>query len=763
MQQGSIQTLTSGTKTALFYVYRYTEIPFVQSFKRVAIYGCAVSRQTISSTIGKGKESTIELRNNSFDYLAKLFLSLQLPDVIIPTNTTNYMNARFAWSRNIGNLLIDECVLKLGGTPICQTKSPLWIQIQSEIFNPFSKLQLLNKLQGNQDKFTSYDSPDVSTGRIKSQHLVIVDLPFTFSGDLEDALPMFLFDGLQPQVTFKLINEIRWVCLYNSVMSPYIDQLDITTGNYFPLMISIDESLKCHLRNEAKYYYVVKDVDCKTVSALNPSNTIKINQASTSTLTKAVIGAVKTGDFSGQTFLTYNFGDMKEKDICQNFADLLAQGMLYFQSPAGLAIGDLTLPPEWSGTAGSNIGNIFILDPTKGYIDRTYLGNTVPDIYLRIKAPAAVLAEYTIAVNMNALAPTSGRIYGNSNWNFCCKLDTIEFDCILATVGGVANTIVRPTFTATSHRVNIKDCSLCLTKCNDYRASAAKVNDVIVYDGTNTGVFVNGTGSWINEIKHVFLAYDRTLPNYDEVSDVEKLCCFSENYPDRKGMVVISHTTKLDGKSFANGVADYGKFESSELTLNLVSPGTKNPFLSSPFKVVDDSNAKSVFEYFMILVKAPLFISTDSLNQIVDENALMNFIDDSILAGNRFASTRVEEFNGANTVGLGAKKTQQKGKGYCSNEAPVDRFAGLSTRTSQLVNPEQTRMASQYVRQYPQGYPANIPYADLVNSSPCKPSFCGPTNMYSQNVQQQQWKQNGDCDNGSCSRPLMSQMNSRRY
>ena len=63
MNSGVVATITSGNKNALFFVYRYTEIPFVQNFKRTAIFGYALSKQSIGSTIGKGKESIVDLRN----------------------------------------------------------------------------------------------------------------------------------------------------------------------------------------------------------------------------------------------------------------------------------------------------------------------------------------------------------------------------------------------------------------------------------------------------------------------------------------------------------------------------------------------------------------------------------------------------------------------------------------------------------------------------------------------------------------------------
>jgi hypothetical protein len=58
----------------------------------------------------------------------------------------------------------------------------------------------------------------------------------------------------------------------------------------------------------------------------------------------------------------------------------------------------------------------------------------------------------------------------------------------------------------------------------------------------------------------------------------------------------------------------------------------------------------------MVIVKAPLFITADNLDQVVNEKVLMDFIDETILAGNRFASARVEEYNGSNAIGFGQRK-----------------------------------------------------------------------------------------------------------
>jgi hypothetical protein len=768
MNAGQVATITSGNRNALFFIYRYTEIPFVQKFNRTAVFGYAISKQSIGSTIGKGKESIVDLRNNSFDYLQKFYLELQLPAVNIPVSAPNYLNARFAWSQNIGTMLVEECVLKLGGTPICQAKSNLWIQVQSEIFNPFTKLDLINNLQGNKKKITEFSSPQVD-GRIKSSEYLLIDLPFTFSGAIEDALPMFLFDGLQPQITFKLTYNIRSVCLYNNIMQPYIDQLDVTSGSYWPAVISIDDQLKCHLRNEAKYYYVVKDVDCKTVSALTPSHMIKISQASTSTLTKAIVGVIRTGDYLGQTFLTYKFtADKQDYQLCQDFANSLANSMIFLvrlSGPPPTVVDPTVVPSEWLGTSNSNFNNIYILDPNSGFIDRSTFSSVCPDKYLRIRVPKVVTDLYTVYVNLNTLAPSYDRLTGSSLFNFNTKIDEITYDCI------IDGTIKRPVVTASIHRINIKDCSLCVSKCIDLRSSASKVFDVIVNDQSNTGLFINGQGSWIQEIKHVFLSYDRTLTEYDLTVNLEKLSTFVENWPQRAGMVVISHTNSLHSAAFPNGTADYGKFESTELTLTLKDNTDVSPFLDSPFRIItDNGNTKSDFNYFMVIVKAPLFIASDNLYQEINETVLANFIDKCTVSGNRFAATRIESVDNM-TSGNGPvmKKPMQQqqqrmmqqgmqqgrgGRGPMGE--PYNKWSGFKPVETELIDTQQPDQQN-YQRVYPRGYP-NLPYSDLVTSSPC--SAYAPVDYNSTKMPPNEF---ANCANNACARPSASRLSQLKY
>ena len=134
------------SKTQEFFNYKAESFTYTQNFDRELAYGISTERYMIQQAVGVGKPFSFELKSKQMDYIAKVYLEIQLPQVRVPVESNaSLYDCRFGWCPNIGNALVKDMSFKLGGVIVIQKMTGMCVQLLHELLYPYGKMELYNR------------------------------------------------------------------------------------------------------------------------------------------------------------------------------------------------------------------------------------------------------------------------------------------------------------------------------------------------------------------------------------------------------------------------------------------------------------------------------------------------------------------------------------------------------------------------------------------------------------------------------------------
>ena len=632
MQQAQLITLS---KTQEFFNYKADRFTYTQNFDRNLAYGLSTERYMIQQAIGKGKPFSFELKSKQMDYVSKIYLEILLPQVRVPVETNpNLVNARFAWCPNIGNALIKDMSFKLGGVTVVQKMTGLAIQLQHEILYPYGKMKVYDRLVGNDKYLTAVSSPgktSSSIGVLKESKTILVDLPFSFCMSREDALPILVFTNIQATIEVEFVDDLKTVTMFNDLMKEYVDNINFSNAAILLHGIAVVPKYRTLMTDKAKYPYLFKEIECKSQVSPGEEPTIKLNQASNNSVIESYMGVVKSGQFNtSKKYLVYKSGtdcDSWQMGL-REAANRIATSMIRILPKPSSGTVDtnadlLLLPSEWRGNNNNNVNNIYLLNENLGYVVRPQtLIDGLAKKYLRIKVPPQILANYSIYVNLVTLIPKNNL----SNSGFCLnnKIDEILVDGFLTGDPLPQDVTVH----ATQHWLNMRDISLSVNDCVDYRSRDDKVADLNVNNPFHTGSIIDGTGHLITSLKYNINGWNHEEPNHETHGAAQFMSVLAEKAPTRSSFFIIPFSGKIENRVWPDSSADLSRLESTELILKIDDP-TIDYYQNSPYTLFssDFRNRGAEVTTYCTYVKFPIdivkgvteYISADNIRKTVDD------------------------------------------------------------------------------------------------------------------------------------------------
>lgn len=651
MQSAQLITLS---KTQEFFNYRAERFTYTQNFDRDLPYGVATERYMIQQAVGVGKPFSFELRSKQMDYIARVFLEIQLPSVRVPVESNaSLYDCRFAWTPNIGNALVKDMSLKLGGVIVIQKMTGMCIQLLHELLYPFGKMDLYNRLIGNDGYLTRVDKPcsnPDNLGYVKSQQTILVNLPFSFCMAQEDALPVLVFQNIVATIELEFVDDIRSVCIYNDLMRPYVEALNFSNAAILLHGIAALPKYRTLMTDRAKYPYLFKEVECKSVVSPGEEPTIKFNQASNNSVVESYWGCVRSGSYNvGKKFLVFKsgIGEDSWSQGVQHAADRIAQSMIRFVPTSANPANDVAqLPREWFGnqTVTQLTSDVVQLDPNLGYVTRptNYVQYGLASPYIRVKVPAAILAHYNVYVCFRTLSPklTTGN---SSSFLFNNRIKEITVDGFL----DANNHILEQTIVASRHNLNLRDISVSLTDCYDNRPAVDTVHDLNVNLPFHTGALIDGTSHLITSLKYNINGWNHEEPNHETHSAAQFLSVYSDKGPTRPSLFVIPFSGKIESRVWPDSSADLSRLESTELILK-IDDDTDSTYLDSPYYLFnsDFRDRGCDVQTFCTYVKYPIQI-TKGVTEYISADQIRSTIDDMIRLRSKFRiDTSVGSSNG---------------------------------------------------------------------------------------------------------------------
>lgn len=631
MQQAQLITLS---KTQDFFNYKAESFTYTQNFTRSLPYGPSTERYMIQQAVGTGKPFSFELKSKQMDYISKVYLEIQLPQVRVPIESNPALsNCRFAWAPNVGNALVKDMSFKLGGVLVIQKMTGLCIQLLHELLYPYGKMQLYSRLIGNDGYLTKVGKPSTNPdtrGVIKSSRIILVNLPFSFCLNNEDALPVLVFTNIQATIELEFIEDIRTVCIYNDLMKQYVEMLNFSNAAILLHGIAVIPKYRTLMTDKAKYPYLLKEVECKTIVSPGEEPTIKLNQASNNSVVEAYWGCVLSGSYNiGKKFLVFKTGDEDDSwtSGLNEAANRLAGSMIRLLPITANPAADIPLlPREWFGNQNVTAltSNVVQLDPATGFVTRpsnlSQFGFADPE--LRVKVPPQVLAQYNVYVCFNTLAPKNNQ--GNTSFLFNNRISEITVDAYL----GPANALRGYNVTASKHRLNKRDISVPVTDCFDFRPQSDTVLDLSVNSLFHTGTLIDNTGHLITSLKYNINGWNHEEPNHETHSAAQFMSVYVEKAPVRPSLFIIPFSGAITTRVWPDSSADLSRLESTELLLK-IDDDTQTMYDESPYHLFnpDFRDRGCEVRTMCTYVKYPIqitkstteYISADNIRSTIDE------------------------------------------------------------------------------------------------------------------------------------------------
>ena len=164
---------------------------------------------------GFGKKVTLQVTRNG-DLITRMYLRVVLPQIVFQGKDCDRELAKFAWIRRVGNFLIDNIELEIGGSRIDKHWGD-WMNIWAELTLPVGQRRGYSKMVGDVPELTSLEGvKKVSrvsrdgpvhefdpSGIIKEPHVLFVPLLFFFNRNVGLALPLIALQYHEVRLNFE--------------------------------------------------------------------------------------------------------------------------------------------------------------------------------------------------------------------------------------------------------------------------------------------------------------------------------------------------------------------------------------------------------------------------------------------------------------------------------------------------------------------------------------------------------------------------------
>lgn len=168
--------------------------------------------------------------------ISRAFLMVKMPDIrtrqlVAVTQAQSigktFVGPSFGWTNSIGHALVSQSQMIIGGSVIDTIDGKL-MEVLDEFHTPLEKVTTLNRMIGRHDNgFT-----DQSNGRKEANQELAIPLPFWFTRDPSEALPIDAIGAEQVQITttFNTLDNLFFTSARSSEKSAIKSSADALTG-----------------------------------------------------------------------------------------------------------------------------------------------------------------------------------------------------------------------------------------------------------------------------------------------------------------------------------------------------------------------------------------------------------------------------------------------------------------------------------------------------------------------------------------------------
>lgn len=452
-------------------------------YRRHTNFAMECIEQTLTGNPNFGRKSTCTITRNG-DLITKMYLRVVL-DVVNSKDGYGTMG----WVRRIGHALIDYVELDIGGSQIDKHYGT-WLDIWYELSHSAELERGYNILIGDVPQLTNLDAPVNGAGsQVKDQYTLFIPLQFWFCRNTGLALPLIALQYHEVRVDIEFTNAYNLV-VQSTDFNP--EGYNIAEATLLVDYIYLDSEERRRFAQVGHEYLIEQLQFTGEESAQTKSVKIKLGFNHPC---KELIWAIRNGNYfssssQGNAFLAYSNTDDWSAAI-QAAADNIATGMI-----------------AWS-LAG-------VLDPTSyvpinttpslsGVYNVTYDGNAI-EVDLTFIPLTGQTPSILAFLVMNVFVSSNGSINLGDYIESISATVSQDGDAVNGYYCDVAAVATSQTFT-------IRWLSVPVSLWTDNRFNNDPVlgnpNDVLVFQWSNYGMYIDGTGNPVSQALIQLNGHDR--------------------------------------------------------------------------------------------------------------------------------------------------------------------------------------------------------------------------------------------------------------
>lgn len=406
--------------------------------------------------------------------ITQAFLKVVLPEVRFTGDFQRFGHVEFAWVRYIGNAIVDETELEIGGSSI-DIQYGDWLQIWEELSSSVSKDYGLSKMLGDIPELTtistlSWDVPENTL--LKPSYTLYVPLQFYFCRNNGLALPLIALQYHQVKIYVKF-RPVEQCYIASDAFKSGSENFELDDASIYVNYVYLDTEERRRFA-QVSHEYLIEQLQFSGEEALtNNSGKYKLTLNHP---VKAIYWVTKLGNYQGGRFMIYDPNDWELAR--KNAAKLLLLAQLdldefgYFNEVAVDSNDD-----SYMGDGGIEYVGINPADPSE---EPKFVFND-----------SATAEKFDGSVLIGKLSPNVPLLKRNKDTDLRDKIDGIirihtDFD---------NDDLIYPEVDKiTRNDLTITDLSIPIDKFNeDNRVEYVKKFDVTIWQHYNHGLLIDGT------------------------------------------------------------------------------------------------------------------------------------------------------------------------------------------------------------------------------------------------------------------------------
>lgn len=276
-------------------------------YRRHTNFAVESIEQYFSGTINFGRKGTAEISRNG-DLITQCFLKVVLPEVRYTGDFTKFGHVEFAWVRNIGNAIIDETELEIGGSQIDKQYGD-WLQIWEDLTTEVGHDYGLAKMLGDVPELTSistlsWDVPENTV--LKPSYTLYVPLQFYFCRNNGLALPLIALQYHQVKIYVKF-RPAEQCYIASEAYKAGAENLELDEASIYVNYVYLDTEERRRFA-QVSHEYLIEQLQYTGEESISNSNSAKY-KLNFNHPVKALYWITKLGNYQGGRFMTYDHCD----------------------------------------------------------------------------------------------------------------------------------------------------------------------------------------------------------------------------------------------------------------------------------------------------------------------------------------------------------------------------------------------------------------------------------------------------------------------